>query len=196
MLSIPNHREKELLSKIAAGDEAAFRELHDLYWNDVYSLALAFTKSPQAAEDLVQELFIKLWMKRNALGHVENFQAFFRIMVRNHLISALRKSRKQENDLRAFIKLADPAEPFQFTPEVNEASRLVSEIIAKLPARQQEIFKMSREEGLDHEKIANRLNVSKKTVSNTITITLAFIRKQLHKNGLLLAGMIYLSTFL
>lgn len=167
--------------------------MHDLYWNDVYSLALAFTKSPQAAEDLVQEVFIKLWMKRDALGHVENFQAFFRIMVRNQVISALRKNKKQEKDLQAFIKTTNPIEPHLITPEVNEATRLVSKIILQLPTRQQQIFRMSREQGLNHDDIASQLNVSKKTVSNTITIVLALIRKQLYKNDLLLAGIIYLS---
>ncbi|MBO9633617.1 MAG: sigma-70 family RNA polymerase sigma factor [Chitinophagaceae bacterium] len=189
MLPVPPHKEKALLALIAAGNEAAFKELHDLFWNDVYSLALAFTKSPPAAEDLVQELFIKLWMKRDALGHVENFQAFFRTMVRNHLISALRKNKKQEKDLQAFLKTASPVEPQLIAPEVNEAVGLVATIIGNLPARQQQIFRMSREEGLSHEEIANTLQVSKKTVSNTITIILALIRKQLYKHELLLTGI-------
>lgn len=192
MLPVPLHKEKALLNLIAAGDEAAFKELHDLYWNDVFSLALAFTKSPQAAEDLVQELFIKLWMKRDALGHVDNFRAFFRIMVRNHLISALRKTKKQEKDLQAFIKVANPVEPHLITPEVNEATRLISAIIANLPHRQQQIFRLSREEGLSHDEIASTLNVSKKTVSNTITIILGLIRKQLYKNDLFLTGIGFL----
>ncbi|RZS68957.1 RNA polymerase sigma-70 factor (ECF subfamily) [Pseudobacter ginsenosidimutans] len=191
MLPVPHHKERTLLSLIAAGDEAAFRELHDLYWNEVYSLAIAFTKSPQVAEDMVQEVFIRLWMKRDALGHVENFNAFFRIMVRNQLISALRKNKKQEKDLQAFINTANPVELHSIAPEVKEAISLVSKTISKLPDRQQQIFRMSREEGLSHDDIAARLNLSKKTVSNTITIILALIRKQLYKNELLLAGVGY-----
>ncbi|QEC40434.1 sigma-70 family RNA polymerase sigma factor [Pseudobacter ginsenosidimutans] len=140
---------------------------------------------------MVQEVFIRLWMKRDALGHVENFNAFFRIMVRNQLISALRKNKKQEKDLQAFINTANPVELHSIAPEVKEAISLVSKTISKLPDRQQQIFRMSREEGLSHDDIAARLNLSKKTVSNTITIILALIRKQLYKNELLLAGVGY-----
>ena len=191
MLPVPHHREKSLLSRIAAGEEAAFKELHDLYWNDVYSLALAFTKSAQAAEDLVQEVFIKLWMKRQELGHVENFSAFFSVMVRNQVISALRKSKKQEKDLQAFFKTTHLFEQHQHTSEVNEVSRLITTMLSRLPDQQQRIFKLSREEGLNHDDIAAQLNLSKKTVSNTITIVLAQIRKQLHKIDFLLPGLFF-----
>lgn len=189
------HTEKELISLIATGDEYAFRELHSLYWNEVYSLAIAFTKSPQAAEDIVQEVFLKLWVKRHALDHIANFRAYFMIMVRNELISALRKIKKQEKDLQVFIKTAVPADIHPHHGDISAASELVKETLQQLPIRQQQIFRMSREDGMDHNAIADQLNLSKKTVSNTITIVLAHIRKQLHKYDLLIIILAAMITF-
>ncbi|NML23051.1 RNA polymerase sigma-70 factor [Pseudoflavitalea sp. G-6-1-2] len=192
----PIHTEKELLSLIAAGDEYAFKALHSLYWNEVYSLAIAFTKSPSTAEDIVQEVFLKLWIKRHSLDHIANFRAYFMIMVRNELISALRKNKKQEKDLQVFIKTAAPADIQPHHSDIGAASELVKESLQQLPERQQQIFRMSREEGMDHNAIADELNLSKKTVSNTITIVLAHIRKQLHKYDLLIAVFAAMSIFI
>lgn len=175
--------EPELLIRIAHGDEQAFKEIHRHYWNEVYSLSLAFLKSHEAAEDNVQELFTKLWIKRASLPAVQNFRSFILVSTRNQLISALRKLQKLEKDESLFLITANGRSANSTTMEARETARLINEALSQLPAQQQEIFNLSRELGMEHAAIAEKLGLSKKTVSNTITMVLGHIRKYLYKRG-------------
>ena len=178
--------------RIADGDEEAFRILHHQYWNEAYSLALAFLKSPQIAEDVVQNVFIKLWLKRASLPAIEKFRSFFLVMVRNEIISLMRKIKKQERDFITFSRLIPVAESHDHRIILGETEMFVKEALAQLTEQQQHIFKLSREEGLNHVEIASLLGLSRKTVSNTITIVLAHIRRYLFRQGVLLIGLFFL----
>lgn len=175
--------EPELLIRVSHGDEHAFEEIHRHYWNEVYSLSLAFLKSHQAAEDNVQELFTKLWIKRASLPGIQNLRSFILVSTRNQLITALRKLKKLERDESSFLLSVNQYSDENIPMELYETIRLIGEAVSRLTPQQQHIFNLSREEGLDHAAIAERLGLSKKTVSNTITIILAHIRQYLYKRG-------------
>ncbi len=86
-----SYPEKELLQRLSAGDKTAFTILFDTYWNNIYSVALVLTKSPQVAEDTVQEIFLKVWNKREELTSVDRFDNYLFIMARNHIFSEFRQ---------------------------------------------------------------------------------------------------------
>lgn len=174
----------ELLVRTADGDETAFAQIHQHYWNEIYALALAFLKSPAIAEDIIQEVFIKLWLKRTQLTDIQEFTPYLMVMVRNEIISHLRKDATRQKQLQQYISGAAAAQELP-AASIAETTAVIHSALAQLPPKQQQIFAMSREQGLSHEAIAAQTGLSKKTVANTITIALNAIRTYLHRNGYL-----------
>ncbi len=93
-IGLPNntaHNEKELLQRIAEGDERSFGELTKLHWPQVYGTALRLTKSPEQAKDLAQEMFIKLWNNRGKLPEVDNLGAYIYVSARHIVMDFMQK---------------------------------------------------------------------------------------------------------
>src|SRR5258708_30219 len=80
-----------LLLEIVEGNEEALAGLIRLYWKNVYAHALSWMKSAEEAEELTQDIFLKVWMARDQIGRVENFENWLFIIARNALASAVRK---------------------------------------------------------------------------------------------------------
>ncbi|WEK35165.1 MAG: sigma-70 family RNA polymerase sigma factor [Candidatus Pseudobacter hemicellulosilyticus] len=191
----PTYEEKELLLRIAGGDEQAFGWLHAKYWNEFYSLGIAFLKSAEWAEDVVQEVFIKIWQKRALLPAVEKLEPYLFVVLRNSLISALRTYKRQERDIADYLRAAgQDADNRGLALEVSDTRQLIKEALELLSPQQQLIFRLSREEGLPHQEIADRVGLSPKTVSNTITISLSHIRQYLYRKGNHLLSILLLLT--
>jgi RNA polymerase sigma-70 factor (ECF subfamily) len=183
---IPLYAERELLEGIAAGDQQAFAQLYRHYWNEIYHLALSFLKSPAQAEDTIQEVFVKLWHKRETLPALQDFRPYFMVMVRNEIINTLRRNHRHLL-IQGMEPVIIPTEgsPQEALMNSKEATALVKEALSSLPVRQQQIFNLSREQGLTHEQIAQQMQMSKKTVANLITLTLNHIREHLSREGYL-----------
>ena len=175
--------ETEVIRRLATGDEKAFEYLYRCYWDELYSLALSFLKSPSLAEDTLQEVFIKLWLKRETISAVKEFKPYFMAMVRYEIINTLRKKKLYVliQDSEEVVVAGDCHLKNSFSDK--EMSCLIREALDKLPDKQQLIFLLSREQGLTHEHIAQQLNISKKTIANIITLVLNHIREYLSKRG-------------
>lgn len=173
-----------MLMEMAEGNAAAFAALHRRYWNEIYSLALSFLKFPEAAEDIVQEVFVKLWLRREALPEVREFRPYVMVMARNEIISAMRKDAVRQKRHDRFLADSGPLHTDAPGVPVSETERLVREALNGLTEKQREIFALSREEGLSHDMIAARTGLSRKTVSNTITIVLNHLRTSLARHGM------------
>lgn len=188
MSSITTYNDAELFRQIAAGDETAFQQFYNHHWNKIYSLALAYLKSIQLAEDTVQETFLKLWAKRESLTQVEKPDAFIYIMGRNEVINALKK---KVNMLGIEDRADDPLPDDLLDPQqafdLKQLNQKISTAIDSLPSQQKLILRLSREEGLRHEQIAQRLGIEKVTVKNHIVRALHTLRRELglQGNGLL-----------
>jgi len=177
------YNEAEVLLRIQSGDEQAFELLYRHYWNDLYSLALAFLKSPALAEDCIQEVFVKLWIRREMILKAKEFRSYFFAVARNEIIDTLRRNRS-----RVLLRHIDTIEisggPGQGNPVAEkEISLLIRTSLAALPEKQQQIFLLSREQGLTHAEIARQLQISLKTVANVITLVLNHIRERLASHG-------------
>jgi RNA polymerase sigma-70 factor (family 1) len=183
------HNEKTLLLKIADGDESAFRELFHQYWDNIYGVALMFTKSKAMAEDMVQEIFLKIWIGRKQLKDVEQFRNYFFIMTRNHIVSALRKHTRQQSFTNSLIEYFNVANT---TPEnqllTKETEQLIHQAIGQLPQQQKLVYQMARKQDLSQEEIAAQLGISRNTVRNHMARALHSIRNYLetHASGLIL----------
>lgn len=188
------YSEKELLLQIVEGDENAFIQLHDHYYENVYYAALSFLKSHDKALDCLQNIFFNLWKKRAMLARVENIRAFLMTMVRNELINTL-QSQARRNQVYQDYGRQLPAD-FMNGPgqlEYKELETLISQAVASLTPKQQEIYRLTREEGLSHQAVAEKLGLSAKTIANTITGILNYLRTYLSAHGK--AGYIWLVLF-
>lgn len=91
MPAIVSYDESALLSNVAKGDQTAFRALFEQQWDNIYGVAFAFTKSPVIAEEMVQDIFLKIWLHRDQLPRIKKFNDYLFIIGSNHILTLLRK---------------------------------------------------------------------------------------------------------
>ena len=172
--------EKTLLTQVAEGDEKAFSILFDRYWDNIYGVAFAFTKSTMIAEEMVQDIFLKIWLKRDLLNSVQKFDAYLFMVAKNHIYNELRKKIKEEpftdHIINYFREKGDSPEQQMI---FKESKQLVNIAIKKLPPQQQLIYRLSREQGKSQEEIADKLQISKNTVKSHMNKALQSIRQYL-----------------
>ncbi|UYQ95967.1 RNA polymerase sigma-70 factor [Chitinophaga horti] len=177
------YNEPELLEAIARGDGAAFRVVFDRYWGKIHAMALAYTKSAAMADDVVQDVFVKIWVKRADLPAVQKFDSYLFITGRNEIISALRKKVAHlplESHLHESLP-GDVPVPDEVL-SLKESQELISRAVALLPPQQQRIYQLSRKEGLSQQEIAAQLNISVSTVKVHMNKALHTIKHYLHTN--------------
>lgn len=175
--------EKEMLLLVAAGDRLAFNNLLHARWNKVYTLALTYLRSAEDAQEITQDVFLKVWQNRTQLTTIANFDGWLFILARNGILSELRKKK-----VRPVIS-AEPGESEEDTilPDhpllYKEASALVAKGIEALPPARKKVFMLSRMEGKSYEEIAAMLNISRNGVKDHIVKALHFLRTYLHEHG-------------
>lgn len=188
MLSEQFTREKELLQRISEGDEIAFRKLYDLYKERFYAAALKMTRSPDTAEEIVQEVFVSLWMRRTALLNIENPTSYLFTIVYNS-ISAHFKKLALEKMMKQKVSERMPEGECLTEDRLieKENTQLLQHIIDALPPQQQLIYHLSKEEGLSREEIASRLQISPNTVKNHLLKACKYIRLHFSRVMMLIA---------
>jgi RNA polymerase sigma-70 factor (ECF subfamily) len=181
-----SHNEGEIkkwLIRISENDEEAFSLLLLNFWNKVYTQALTYLKSSVTAQELTQDVFIRLWTNRNALAGIDNFAGYLFVMTKNEVLSQLRKKRNQPEtpDETLPEKVWIPDQQLQY----KQAYAMIFNGIERLPPVRKQVFKMSRNEGLSYDEIATRLNISRNGVKDHIVKALLFLRNyiRLHSDS-------------
>ena len=175
------HDERMLLRQIAKGDAKAFKAIFDTYRSRLYHYIFGFVKSGQVAEELVMDVFMKLWTGREMIAQIENFDGFLFRVAHNKTIDFLRSAAKDPN----FRELL--WEEMQLVSDAGADNVLISheyeekvrEAIALLSPQRKKVYQLSREMDLTHEEIAIQLNLSKSTVNNHLVEARQFIRQYL-----------------
>lgn len=190
--------EKQLFARIANEDEKAFRQLFDLYKLKLYHFVLRMVKQESVAEEMVQEIFMKIWINRSTLNTVENPGNYIFMMARNKTVDHIRKI-ANETKLREGVKRQISASQDTAYEQIllNESRQLVNDAVAQLSEQKQLIFKLSRVEGYSIDEIAARLNISRSTVKNHIVEILKHIRTYLgaHSKAMVIAFIIVFSDW-
>lgn len=174
--------EKALFARIAEGDETAFRELFHLYTPLLRPLIFKLTKSEYIIEDILQDVFFKVWMQRDKLTNIENPRSWILKIAFHDCFGHLRKMAVRNRGNEPMPEESMPEEDLEF----RETARLVEEAIALLPPQAQRIYLLSRHEGLKLVEIAERTGLSLQTVKNTLSRALRGIREYLEKRGIYL----------
>ncbi len=176
------HTEKELAGKLKEGDSFAFEVLFYKYRNKVKGFAQNMVPSQIDPEEIVQEVFVRVWLKKEMINPDKDFQSYLfsiaKHLILDHLKSAVnRRLYFVEEHFQKDLMIDDSAEVT--IPEDVEEKLLT--LIDQLPDRRKEIFSLSRFEGMSYKQIAERLNISENTVDSQIRNALAFLRKEFRK---------------
>lgn len=172
----------KILDELSNGNERAFTTLYNKYKNIVYSLALKITKSKTLSEEVVQDVFLKIWEKKDELKDISDFESYLFISGRNHIFNMIKKTAKEEDFKKKLSKSDFSSYATDSFLEDEQYTLLLNQILIKLPAQQQKIYQMAKVEGLSYQKIAEILDISPLTVKKHMAQALKVIRIQLARH--------------
>ena len=188
-----NISEYNLLQKLKKGDLKAYQQLYDRYHLQVYNWALKFVKIPAIAEDIVQDVFLKIWVIRERLNPQLSFPAFIYRICRNRAFSDLKKiavsGRLTLDVMEQFRSLKESPEDLAIW---NQYEVLLENAIRKLPKQRQKVFKLCRQGGKTYEEVAEELCISKNTVKAHLKKAVSSLRI-IFTNYLVFAAWVYFS---
>ncbi|HEX8023941.1 RNA polymerase sigma-70 factor [Mucilaginibacter sp.] len=168
----------QLIGRLKADDEAALTMIYRRYWQSLFKAAYNILKDRQACEDIIQELFIKLWDCRAEVEISISLKAYLYASVRYGVYRQIRTGAVKSEIFDDLIeRLHTPATHNSI--EHKELLLQISQVIDTLPEKCREVYKLSREECLSHKEIALQLNISTKTVENHLTKALRELRGSL-----------------
>jgi len=170
-----------LKEKIAAGDQAAFRQLFNAYCTRLVQFSLSIVKSKEAAREIVDEVFIKIWRNRTTATGIQNLKVYLYTATKNtslnYLAANARRNLTEGFDFFS-AEIADTESPEQKMIST-EMLQSVREAIEQLPPRCRMVFKLVREDGLSYREVAQVLNISSKTVDAQMVIAVRHISEKL-----------------
>lgn len=173
------NQDKELFLKLKDGDEQAFKVLFEKYYSSMCLFARQYLKDHELAEESVQDMFVRIWERRQALNIETSVKHYLFRSVRNHCLNQIQHEKIK---LQYASKVLDAAsheiDPEQYYIEVDLLKRIETSINS-LPPKRKEIFRLSREQGLKYKEIAEKLNISVKTVEAQMGLALKYLRDEL-----------------
>jgi RNA polymerase sigma-70 factor (family 1) len=178
--------ESDLIRAVADGNEKAFEVLYTLYYKKLHKFLLKTVQGQEESTlDILQEAFLRVWLNRDRLMEIENFQAWIYKVVSTEALTQIRKElhiKTKADRLKSSLE----GETQTLTPkhlEISEIKAIVNQAVQRLPHQRRTIYVLSREDGLSPLEIAIKLNISINTVYNTLTVALKSIRQDLSKSG-------------
>jgi RNA polymerase sigma-70 factor (family 1) len=175
--TLPLTNENELLARIAEGDDRAFGVIFHHYRSKIYSYAFHLSGDSAQADELVQEVFLKVWLNRDKIPHVLRFDNYLFTIARNQVFDMLKKMARESEFRQQISGLLDPeANPVEDRLLTRENELRLRQALDQLPPRQRLIFFLSRHQGMKHGEIADQLNISRHTVKTHLVQALKTLR--------------------
>ncbi len=178
--------EHELLVRIADGDEHAFSILFRDWSPRLMAYIFKVTRSRQVSEEIVQDVFTKIWQHRDCLNTINNFQHYLFVIARNHALNELEK-------IAAYWKLQRNFAHEQKTGTLSEESPvedILENALHKLSPRQREIWLLNRRERYTYEEIADRLGISRETVKSHLKTATQSVTQLLNSRAIILLALV------
>lgn len=187
MTAYTTYSDQELLKLLPQGDQEAFDVLFIRHWENLYKSAFYVLRDSEAAKDILQEVFIRLWQNRQAL-QIQSLPAYLKVAVKFRVASYIHSGKIRENfynQLAQSVSFASAPSSEELS-ELKELNAIIQNAIATLPDKCRQIYLMKREELLSNQEIADKLGISVKTVENQMTIALRRVRYSIDQYILLL----------
>ena len=179
--------ERTLVLQLKEGNENAFTALYQTYWAKVYNFSRLYLTSSAEVEEVVQDVFVKVWEARIFIKENENFKGFLFIITRNIIFNQFRKSFNENAYKLAILKSSSETYGIEEEMEASDLQSYINKLIEELPPRQREVFQMSRDQHLSYKEIAQQLDITEKTVERHINEALKFLRKNVYFFSLFLS---------
>ena len=196
MLVKPILEESELLRKIAGGDQHAFQLLYDRYKRTVYARAHYLLKSDILAEEVLQEVMLKLWQTAGKLNESTNLAAYLTTLTRNRSFQLLRrKVLEAKTDMELGKGWTEHHSGTEEEILLADTKKLLAEGIALLPPQQRMVYELCHIEGLKYEQAAQRMDLSVETVRSYMKLALRFLRAYLKTHTDVAAILVILKLF-
>lgn len=184
--------DKDLYIKLRAGDEQAFQTLFRKYYSSLCRFAHQFLKDREQAEEAVQDMFVKIWEKRETLNIDTSVKNYFFRSIRNHCLNQIQHEKiKKQYETRMLDLARQETETEPFFLEV-DLIRRIEKSIDSLPPKRKEIFRLNREEGMKYKEIAETLDLSIKTIEAQMGLALKHLREELKDFSTYLTTLLYI----
>lgn len=172
--------DEHAIQQLIAGDHATFTAVYEWYGQKVYRLAFRFLKDREQSEEIVQETFINLWLSREKLDLSGDLWLYLYVIAKRLSLNALRQIGKSSVLLEKLLyRISDLHNSTEESIIAQDLEHYTQELISRLPAQQQLVFRLSRIEGLSHKEIAEQLDISPNTVKNHMVEALKTLKKHL-----------------
>lgn len=175
-----NRQEEQILfEKTKMGDEKAFETIFRLYYPHLCLYASRVLKNTAAAEEIVQELFVLLWERREETEIETSVKNYLFKAVKNHCLNYIKHNQIKNEYSRKILAETNTFSPDDEIETQTELFQKIEESISELPEKRQEIFRLSRQEGLKYREIAEKMNISVKTVETQMGLAIKTLREKL-----------------
>lgn len=173
--------------------ENTFKHIFDRYKNRLYGYVLTISHSSYTAEEITQEIFMKLWICREALSSIENVEGYIFAMARHKTFNHLRKASHHQQILQQMKNaMQTTTNNTEEEAAVSEVETLLQEALTRLSPQRRLVYQLSRQQGMNHEQIALQLKLSKNTVKNHMADALHFIKSYLQQRDIITSFLLIL----
>jgi len=187
--------ENLLIQELKHGNAEAFDQIFDFYGKKLFYFSLGYLKSETEAEEVVQEVFYKIWKNRQTLKPELSFKAYLFKIAFNHIQELFQKLNLQQAYKHELIATsAGFNDDLDSRTDYQSLLELVNQLINQLPPRQKEILIRKRQKGQSVKEIATALNITTKTVENHLTEALKNLKSGLSEESI--SGLLYFYLFL
>lgn len=180
-----SHSDEQLVKLLYDSDEAAFTALYDRYWKRLLIRAKVLLQSHEEAEELVHDVFVKLWKKRTSLAITHSFHTYIAAMLQYGCFDKLATRRRKRTEINLPELPEVPDASTQQWLDFEALSQQLETAVSQLPEKCQLIFRLSREQGLSDQQIADQLELSVNTVRTQMHRALTKLKTTLHSFFLL-----------
>lgn len=183
-----------LLAALKRGDERAYRHLFDAYYRKLVAFANRMLTDMDLSRGVVQDVFVMLFDRREEITIHTSLNAHLHQTVRNRCLNLIKRDKMKKEHHQRIFDAGDEIETPSLNIEIEELEAVIRVTVDELPDQCRRIFRMSRNEGLTNQEIAETLNISKRTVETQISKALKKLREELAKNQLLPPALILLGA--
>ena len=186
---------EEILLRLKQQDKSALDELFGYYYPRLHHFSKSILKIENDIDDILQEVFVKIWLNRQKIGNPETFNSYIFTITKNEVLNLIRNNLRDKN-FKDKLFLNSVAEEYQTSTqlEYQEIKSGIDKIVADLPEKRRQVFILSRTEGLSNREIAQQLNISEKTVEDHITHAIKQIKNSMKEIGII--SLLYCYLFL
>lgn len=190
-----NQTEQRLITLLREGSQFAFEKLFEQYSQKLYRFSFSYLKSETEAEEIVQNVFLKLWETRNNLKTETSFQSYLFTIAFNEIRKYFnRKARDEKFRFGILEMLSDENSSIETKAGYEQLVQKLESLINQMPERRREIFIKRKKEGKSISDIASELGISPKTAENQITEAMNYLKKEFSNDRI--SGMLFFYVFL